>query len=176
MIVVKTTRAPRPQDGKLAIGHLDGVAYANRAKVKRLADKHGFQEVAPNEFVHKDGSWFKRVNDYVTVGVGRSQLHQAPPLWVPVDGSVKRDNSKPKIDDKRWAWFKKNTALGKTPVIAADAHGRATLQRKGYVLSSRHGGSESWVHPDGSWFKLAGYSVSCGWKGFALGQLPFQRW
>lgn len=187
-IKVKTTRDARPVDGKKAIAALadkvdDGM---NRDKVRRFAQRNGFTEVAKNEFVHQDGSWFKYEPDRwypqsygtVTVGVGSAQLYDVPAPYVPLDRSVKRQTTKPDIEQKGWAWFTKNTALGKVPMIDAGAAGKAILAKKGFVPTSRSGGVEQWVHPDGSWFKLngGGYpAITCGWKGYELGELPYNR-
>jgi hypothetical protein len=181
-IRVRTQRSPTAADGKKKIALLadkadDGM---NRDQVRRFAQRHGFKEVAPNQFVHRDGSWFKRDADNydsIEVGVKGAKLYEVPAPYVPLDRSVKRDTTTPDIARKGWAWFTKNTALGKVPMIDSGAAGKMVLMKKGFVPTNRRDGVETWVHPDGSWFKLHdGYGgITCGWKGFELGDLPYNR-
>ena len=174
-IVVKTSRYASAADEKrkLALLPRHGGVEALRREAKVL----GFEQIGRGQWKHEDGSWLQFQNGTYTHGVGSTRLFDLPEPKVaaPVDKSVKLSRERPDIERRSWSWFKAHTQLGKTPVLQDDGWGRINLMRLGYVSHGRSHGRETFVHPDGSWFKLASGSVSCGWKGYNLGELPFQR-
>ena len=76
---------------------------------------------------------------------------------------------KPPLPSTSWTWWQQNTALGRLPKTNA-TQAPALLARAGFVQS---GGR--YVHPDGSWASIAGGRLALGWKGYTLGELPYNN-
>lgn len=181
-IRVRTERAPTNTEGKLKVAQLPFIAANDSAALKAEAAKLGFKEVAPDQFVHKDGSWAMLSNGRLERGVKGTRFTSIPQPYVPppkpMKGAPKLSEARPRVG-QTWDWFTKNTALGKAPIINDAATGKRELTKLGFMLSThdKQSGEQTWVHPDGSWFKLNDQygGVSCGFKGYELGELPFQR-
>ena len=175
-VVVKNDRYPAPKDGGLALAQLFDLGNSAIPQ-KRDLDAAGFVQQGPGLWTHADGSWIESTADRgVQFGVGPDRLSQLPELMPKVAHDAARGvDTRPSIKGKDWTWFKAHTALGKLGVIQDDVMGKATLLRAGFVVSARNESTteETWVHPDGSWFKsdFQGYTSSRGWKGYSLLEL-----
>jgi hypothetical protein len=175
-VLVKKDRYPKEGDGVAALATLVDLDRGVMPKKKEL-ETAGFQQQAPNLWTHDDGSWVAHdpTQRAITFGIGSDRLHSLPQFAPKVDRSASPASTRPALQGKDWAWFQKNTAMGKLTdqklgSFAYDANlGRMALTRDGFVLGQRKGSEEVWAHPDGSWVKLNENegTVSRGWKGYS---------
>lgn len=127
----------------------------------------GFKDRGGGLFEHKDGSWIFARDGKLTRGVDNAQLSSAPkPL---ARGEFPTYDTLP---SPTWDWFKRNTALGHTPRISSDQAPRV-LKRLGYAAPKK--GENVWRHKDGSWFRVASYTLTPGFQKWRLAQLPFNN-
>ena len=172
-VVVKRDRGPSAKDGAASVAMLSELDNGNMPAKKDLVAA-GFTEKAPGLWIHADGSWVKhdKLDQYnaLQFGIGSDRLSQLPEFRPKVDTSTSRSDTRPSIKDKSWAWFRKNTAMGTLGAVNDDATGKAQLMRAGFITVARRANVETWVHPDGSWFKsdFQGNGIADrGWKGYA---------
>ena len=157
------------------------VGHVPRGDVNALytaATNAGFRHIGNNAYQHDDRSWIQmRADGAIDRGVGVIALTGMPPaaqVQVSVSvgwGQTQYDTtSRPPLPSNTWQWWRDNTALGQLPRINS-ATAASTLPSYGFTQSNG-----AWVHPDGSWAKADAYgSISVGWKGYTLGELPYNE-
>ena len=183
-IRVTSTRAVAPTDANYAIGRLGFIPRRDANALRTAALNAGFKDQGNNEYLHQDGSWVKlEANGVINRGIGGVQLQGVPggrqaavaaqpaqpAPQAPIRSGVAQDTSRPPLPSTTWDWWAQNTALGKLPRTTAAA-APAQLARLGFANNGAQ-----WVHPDGSWATVSGGRLALGWKGYTLGQLPFNN-
>lgn len=133
----------------------------------------GFTAKNPVFYEHADGSWVASIGNRTVMGVRDMRVDAESFVFL----SETKGKPKPlKTVPETWNWFKRNTALGKTPRLGTDESARAVLHRKGYHLTEVKRGVERWRHDDGSWVDLKiDDSIRLGFQNRPLGKLPFNN-
>lgn len=152
-------------------------------KSRGLLLENGFSQQAPNYYSHADGSWVAQVNGKLVMGgdnyyqVDATSFVPMPAPLVAGPNGFARPPAQP--TDEKWAWYKDNTALGRTPIIVENEASRKLLGIIGYVKGVDALGNERWSHPDTSYVTFLGkdaYGYSkfdLGYNGWQLWQMPF---
>jgi hypothetical protein len=172
------TTMPSPLDMKDAIALQPEFTYYSIAKTgslrndATLPDKLidlGFIATVPGAlFNHPDRSWLAVKGEQVFYGIDNALLRHAPAP--PPRGDLVRDTSRPPLPDaNRWAYWQQNTALGKLPILSGRPEDMAALAATGFVQVD-----DDWLHVDGSWVNFR-MSPPLGWKGYHLGELPYNN-
>jgi hypothetical protein len=159
----------KPEHGYLALAQTDKLAH-DTPNLGQTLGGLGFQSrVANSLYEHADGSWIAIQNGQLFRGVGQLVLSDVPKP--PPPGTVIRDTSKPALPHaSSWAHWQANFAIGKLPLLSSAQNDANTLRTLGFIQLAPN---EFW-HPDGSWVDF-GKSPPLGWKGYHLGQLPYNN-
>jgi hypothetical protein len=169
---------PLPLDVDSAIPSRPEHAFAAIAKTAALrADENlpqslmneGFTMTLPGtSYSHADGSWIVVQGDSLIRGVDKDLLADVPAP--PVRTSVVKDTSRPPLPSaKDWSYWERNTAIGKLPMLSGKLTDLLILDAAGFVLTA-----DEWWHPDGSWVCFQ-QRPPLGWKGYHLGDLPYNN-
>lgn len=174
------TQAPLPLSAQTAVKSSPAHGYLALAQTGKLDPKSatlaqtlgglGFSATIPGSlYSHTDGSWVALQGGALYRGVGTTLLSDVP--VPPPPGSAVKDTSRPALPNTSdWAWWKSNMAIGKLPLLGGgNANDLQALRSLGFVQI----GAE-WWHPDGSWVDF-GQRPPLGWKGYHLGQLPYNN-
>jgi hypothetical protein len=158
-----------PEHGWTAIAKTGDV----KADTPQLAQKLGglgFTAKVPGKmWEHPDGSFVVLHNNAIYRGVAGQLLSDVPKP--PPPGTGGPDKSRPPLPNaSNWAWWQQNTALGRVPLLSSAAQAQQVCPGLGFTLH----GQEYW-HADGSWVSMAGGRISLGWKGYKLGELPYNN-
>lgn len=159
---------PLPSDAYLAVARTGGLKVGSRALTSQLEKLGFFAEVPGKVFSHDDGSFVIVHNDALLRGVNDRYLSSVPKA--PRVGSIKPDHSRPDISGRSWSWFQANTALASVPRMSSASEAPAECGSRGFVLIG-----QTWWHKDGSWVDTSGGRIAVGWKGYRLGQLPYNN-
>lgn len=158
-----------PEHGWYAVAKT-GDLTAQTASLGQKLGGLGFTATVPGKmWEHSDGSFVVVHNNALFRGVAGQIFSDVPKP--PPPGSGGPDRSRPPLPDRSsWAWWQQNTALGRLPIMSSPSQAQQQCPALGFSL---HG--QEWWHPDGSWVSVAGGRIRVGWKGYSLGELPYNN-
>lgn len=161
------------------VDHIEEHGFKNSIA---LLEANGFFETFPNFYAHLDESWVAEIDGKPYMGVNNYSRVEAA-TFEPIPSKLEAGPEgfpKPPANpgDVPWNWYRKNTALGRTPrVNAADPKSAEILTLIGYTKTQPSPNVVAWKHPDSSYiiFDTSDGSIQLGYNNWSLGQLPFNH-
>lgn len=159
----------KPEHGWYAVAKT-GDLKAGAANLGQTLGGLGFTATVPGKvWDHPDGSTVILHGNKLYRGIQGQLLSDVPKP--PPPGTGGPDKSRPPLPGNgQWAWWQQNTALGRVPLLGSASQIPGSVAPLGFT---QHG--NEWWHPDGSWVASNGGGVSLGWKGYRLGELPYNN-
>lgn len=154
---------PTAAHGKLATAQI-GFLPADTASLGQAATAAGFSQIAPDQYVHSDGSWIMLAGGRIERGVGTSQFTRVPQSTL----SMPQGACPVSPGSANWnaSWFRQNCALAQLGMIVGGNAG-GMLRRSGFTQQG-----DRWTHPDGSWVRLGANGPQLGYWQYNLSDLP----
>jgi hypothetical protein len=169
-ITVRSERAPKNEDGKLASAKIPFIANGDGVSLATQAKALGMTDIGNNRFVHPtDKSWVMLdANGRLQRGVGTVQFQGIPQPYVePPDPKKAKELEKLLGETPAIPGSMRSYAIAKIGIVNS-ANVASVCTRAGFLQIG-----STWIHPDGSWVKTSSYAISVGWKGHPLQSLPY---